>query len=114
MEVRARRDAEANADTDRVQPPDQALHIGARLDGGDLIEDRARRCEAGRIDAAFVHAGAEEIARELLCAARRPVAASRHLIEDAAHVLLVELPGLPAPAPAIHVIGDRVLLAPRA
>ena len=107
-------DAERHVDADSVEGVDLFLDIGAGRDRTHGREHRLDRLDAERIDRAFVHAGSVEVAGQLLGAAGRPVRFRRDLGEDVAHMFLVDLTRLPAPAPAVHVVRNRMVLAPAA
>jgi hypothetical protein len=79
-----------------------------------ICEHRLRRLDPGLVDRGLVHARGVVVADQLLGAAGRPVLLRRDLDQDVLDVLLVGLARGPAAAPAVHVGGDRVLLAPAA
>ncbi len=114
VQILRRHQAERHGNADVVQVFDRALQVGARLEGAYFVEQRLHRLGAERVDAALIHARRIEIARQLLRAALRPVGFLRHLGEDVAHMFLVDLAGLPAPAPAVHIVGNRMRRAPGA
>jgi hypothetical protein len=112
--VRRRADAERPVDLHLVQPRDRGLQIRARLDRGDVGEIRLDRFRPELVDALLVHARAVKVGDLLIDRALRPVAAFGEIVEDRAQLLLAQLTGSPAPAPALHRRRNRIRRAPRA
>ena len=102
-----RRESERHRHAEIVQTADHLLHVGCVLHRVDLGEQRGQRLHTRRIDRGLIHARRVVIADLLLDAAPRPVALGQ-LFEDVAETLLVDLAGLPSPAPSLHRRRDRV------
>src|SRR5690606_23384690 len=86
--------------------------LGVGLQGGDAVQARLDRRQAGRLDRRLVHAGGEEIADLLLHAAGRPLAVGGGLGDLVLHfqrTLAEHGEGAPGGAVARHRVGGQPL-----